>query len=689
MKQIDPTVGWYNAQELAGLPGMPKSDSAVMRSAKKNLWVTRRKLRGKGDEYALRSLPEVTRNYILGLALNLSPVATPAPSVVSASIAASGFMLDEITSVTTLASGVVAVRGQLRRIKDSNALDDKDRSILDASLILCRAVEAAQAATDCSVKKACQALAERLVEGNVHHELLTAAHVAYVKPRKGAGPLGGVYALSERLAKMMSFFERGRLAGDVCMYLIPGKTQKAGHNPVHVAAFLRFYCRPTRPPVSETYRNMKPWMIERGLDVPSYSTVTRIENELPVTVKYRGRVTGSEWRGLKPYVDRDVSMFYSNDIWVGDGHSFKAKVAHPIHGQPFTPEITFIIDWVSRKIVGWSVALSESTVAVSDAFRHAQQQTRARPLIYYSDNGSGQTGKMIDHPIFGTLARQGIGHETGIPGHPQARGIIERIWQITLIALARTYPTCTWRGADENTVNRMLKALNKKDGGGIAIPSFAQLLIDVDACVTRYNLEHEHSALDGATPEDQYQRKLDKDSIVFGPDDGEIKALWRPEEIRKPQRGLVNLFGNEYCKRDLVDLLPKGASVRVQYDLHDADKVWLFTMDGRPLGVATWNGHKTAAFPESKMDQLRQARADGKVKRGEKIIAEAQAELGEVIDMTPSIPAPSISPDVMPVWEAREEEELLPFSETVRELWGNQPAEDENDDADNFKVAVR
>jgi putative transposase len=336
------------------------------------------------------------------------------------------------------------------------------------------------------------------------------------------------------------------------------------------------------------------------------------------------------------------------------------------------------------------VALSESTVAVSDAFRHAQQTTRARPLVYYSDNGSGQTGKMIDHPIAGTLARQGIGHETGIPGNPQARGIIERIWQITLIALARTYPTCTWRGADENAVNKMLKALNKKDAGGVAIPSFAQLLLDVDACVQHYNLEHEHREFDGATPEDQYQLKLDKDSIVFGPNDAEIKSLWMPETIRKPQRGVVSLFGNEYSMRDLVDLLPEGERVRVRYDLHNAEKVWLLTIDGKYLGEALWNGHKTAAFPVPKMDQLRQARADRKVKRGEAIIAEAQAELCDVIDVAPHIPAPLVTADFMPVGVEREEEELIPFSETVREFYGQRLDIDEADDDDtNFRGAAR
>ena len=67
MKTLDPSKGWYSAQELEGLPGMPGTYSAVIRSAKKNLWACRPKVRGKGLEYALRALPEVTQKHIIGL----------------------------------------------------------------------------------------------------------------------------------------------------------------------------------------------------------------------------------------------------------------------------------------------------------------------------------------------------------------------------------------------------------------------------------------------------------------------------------------------------------------------------------------------------------------------------------------------------------------------------------------------
>lgn len=576
------------------------------------------------------------------------------------------------TALVKAPGAVVVVGSQTRKAKEEGALTDKERAQRDAGVMLCRAVEAAMASTDCSITFACRELAERLVNGTAHAELISAATVTYVKPRKAGGLLGGVDAQTSRLQRMMGFYEQGRLAGDVGRYLVPGTREKEGHNPVHVAAFLRFYCNPARPPVSEAYKKMLAWLQERGLPTLSESTACRIENDLPVTVKYRGRVTGSEWRSLKIYVERDVSMFYSNDIWVGDGHSFKAKVQHPIHGQPFTPEVTFIRDWVSRKIVGWSVALAESTVAVSDAFRHAQMVTRARPLVYYSDNGSGQTGKMIDCPIAGTLARQGIAHETGIPGNPQGRGIIESLWMATLIPLAREYPTCTWRGADENATNKMLKLLNRKDQGGVQIPSFRQLLDDVERVVNDYNLHHEHSALDGQVPEDVYQARLDKDSIVIGANDAEIHALWMPEVVRKPQRGLVSLFGNVYAKRDLVDLLPEGAKVRVRYDLHNPNKVWLLTLEGVFLGEAAWNGHRVAAFPVPEMERLRGVRAAGKIKRGEEIIAEAQAELGNVYDLTPAVPMPVQQPDYMPmpVDEIKEEAPAMTHEEMVMWLYG-------------------
>lgn len=656
---IDPSSGWFSAQELSGLPGLPGTDRGVKKAAEKNLWSARSKERGKGTEYAITALPAPTREYLSRLAHDFisslpEPIAQPPAETPQQPL--------KKTLPRPLPAHAVAARGQIRKMVADNALTDSGRHYRDAALILCQAVDDAMHTAGCSERRACEALAQRLVAGDAHPRLLEAARATYLKPRNapadeaapgGLGGLGSVSAQAARLARMRAFFERGRLVGDPGAYLAPSARPAIGHHPMQVAAFLRFFCRPSRPTIAEAHRAMAPWLAEHGLPMPSYATVARIQQDLPVTVKYRGRVTGSAWRSLQPYVDRDLSAFKANDLWVGDGHSFKAKVQHPIHGQPFTPEVTVIIDWVSRKAVGWSVSLSESTVAVSDAFRHAQTVTRARPLVYYSDNGAGQTGKKIDAPITGTLVRQGVAHHTGIPGNPQGRGIIERLWQSTLIPLARSYATCTWRGADENHTTKVIKLMARKDGGGIAIPSFRQLLDDIARVLSDYNLHHPHSALAKAggdgTPEGTYQARLDRDSLVFGPTDSEIATLWMPEVIRSPSRGVVQLFGNAYARRDLVGLLAEGAKVRVRYDLHDASKVWLLDMDGRMIGEATWNGNAKAAFPVPEIDRLRAIRAAGKVKRGEEIIAEAQAELGEVFEAAGIEPAPVPVADYLPV----------------------------------------
>lgn len=570
---------------------------------------------GKKRLYPISTLPRAIREAVQRHQIN-SVVGAVSPAPVQA--------------VTVAAPGVTRAGGLIRRAKEESDIDDKDRARRDASLVICRAINAAIAATDCSVKRAITELSTKIMDGTAFPELVEAATITYTKPRAGGQTLP---ALISRLQKMYAAYKAGELAGDSGMYLIPGKSEKRGHAPVDVHAFLIHFCRPSQPPVMEAWKASESWYASHGLTRPSVDTWYRIQKELPVTIKYRGRMTGSAYRALLPYVSRDVSMFGANDIWVGDGHTFKAKIQHPIHGQPFQPEVTVIIDWVSRKIVGWSVDLAESTIAVSAAFRHAQQLTRARCLIYYSDNGSGQTGKLIDSPIHGTLARQGIAHETGIPGNPQGRGIIERLWQTTTIPLARTYPTTTWNGADKEATRKMLVALNKKDGSGERLlPSFGQFLIDLEEEFNKYNATHEHRELGGLTPDQAYQAKLDPDSIDMGITDQELSAQWMPEVARKPQRGIISLFGNEYANKDLVHLVAEGEKVRVRFDIHNADKIWLYRMDGRYIGEAIWDAHKRAAFPVAYIEQKREERAEGKIKRAQRDIAEARAELGNTIE---------------------------------------------------------
>ncbi|MFM2056082.1 MAG: hypothetical protein RLY71_467 [Pseudomonadota bacterium] len=55
---------WFTVQQLRGLPGMPTTDHGVLIRLRKTGVPSRRKSFGKGREYALSGLPEVTQDHL-------------------------------------------------------------------------------------------------------------------------------------------------------------------------------------------------------------------------------------------------------------------------------------------------------------------------------------------------------------------------------------------------------------------------------------------------------------------------------------------------------------------------------------------------------------------------------------------------------------------------------------------------
>ena len=150
---LDPHKGWYSAQELAGLPGMPGDESNIRKAAKKNLWASRNKLRGKGLEYALTALPVETQKHLLGLAMDAAASGETLPVPAARALPA-----------VKAPGAAVTLRGQTRKSAALVQMDDWRRSYQDAALILCRAVEVIEVIT-------CRSLT-RLID-RVPHQLRT------------------------------------------------------------------------------------------------------------------------------------------------------------------------------------------------------------------------------------------------------------------------------------------------------------------------------------------------------------------------------------------------------------------------------------------------------------------------------------------------------------------------------------
>ncbi|MGL5344827.1 MAG: Mu transposase C-terminal domain-containing protein, partial [Plesiomonas sp.] len=420
--------------------------------------------------------------------------------------------------------------------------------------------------------------------------------------------------------------------------------------------FFMFYRVWQRPSVEQAYREFSEWWQQAYTEspgmlsaLPSVHAVRRALKGVPKIVKERFRSTGSAWRSLNPFVRRDWSTLPVNGVWVGDGHCMKLDAFNPETGNIFRPEVTFIMDAGQRFIVGWSLALSESVIAVADALRHGMSQ-HGIPLIYYSDNGGGEKNLQLDADITGILPRLGIEHETGIPGNPQGRGIIERFNKTVPKDVAISFQSYCAKEADKESVrlqqriarsalNAMHKGndLTKRQADAMGkVPTWEQLLFAIEDEVKNYN-NRPHTSLPKRENGEHYSpaayRKMlikDQGAEIDYLSPEELHEMFRPEIVRKTNRGEVRLFNNIYFSHELAS--ESGNEVRVNYDIHDANSVIVRRMDGAYICDAIWNGNRVDAFPKPAIERAQEKGAKGRIARASVVIEEAKREVNPALE---------------------------------------------------------
>ncbi|HDR1832529.1 TPA: transposase, partial [Pasteurella multocida] len=403
----------YSAKELLelSLSCLPNSVQGIIYQAKKQGWKSQKRVaRGGGSEFALASLPKEIQN--------------------------------EIYSKFT--ESIVQRKPTLPAVKqiDLDDVTSKQRDIADARMALVAYVQNLEQVQtrDSAIKFICNSAKS----GQLPDEVMALVERANCKNGKNCGRV-----LSHRtLYGWILDYNKAKTPEERLKALVP--SQRKADRVEDIAwlpDFLAIYRNTNGVSVAEAYAEFAhKWKEEfsgqplRLAMLPSIDRVRRALSKLPRHIKEIGRKTGAEMRALQTYVKRDWSCLLANDVWVGDGHSMKMKVQHPDHGRPFIPELTMVMDAPSRFIVGWSVSLSENALAVADAIRHGVEN-HGIPAIYYSDNGGGEKNWMLDGDITGMLPRLGINHQTGIPGNPQGRGIIERVNQTIALKIARQFDT--------------------------------------------------------------------------------------------------------------------------------------------------------------------------------------------------------------------------------------------------------
>ncbi|RIK92457.1 MAG: hypothetical protein DCC73_11780, partial [Proteobacteria bacterium] len=413
------------------------------------------------------------------------------------------------------------------------------------------------------------------------------------------------------------------------------RAQPVKGTPEWASALMDLYARPQKPSLAYCVERLQ---AEAPNLAPSYAQAARFVRNLDAITRNQGRMGPRELKRLKAFVRRDTSELWPTAVYSADGHTFDAEVAHPLHGKPFRPEITTVIDIFTRRVVGWSVALAEATWATMDAIRHSFE-TSGICTIWYVDRGKGFNNAVFDADVTGFLGRFGVTKQNSLPYNSQARGVIERVHQSLWVRGAKTLPTYMGDAMDGEARNRAFKITRrdiKATGQSRLLMPWADFMAWCAAQVLAYNqrphtsLPKKRSYLAGRwehmSPNDLWGQCFSDGS--FTPDlvDPSQSDLFRPYMARTVSRAEVKLFGNTYFAPQLEAY--HGDQVLVGYDIHNADKVWVRDKDQRLICVATFGGNRRSYFPVSAMDQAREKRAQGRLLR----LVEKEREVQEELD---------------------------------------------------------
>ncbi|EJI7102374.1 transposase [Salmonella enterica] len=639
---------WVTAKECVGLPDLPAMEHNIRhrltKAASGNVEWLRRREGTKAIEFKIDCLPysaqQVLRERYVAQLMETEAPQEPAKPVVRRQRDPDAI------------SPLEAYRGSPQLMEERlNALTENQRQVADARAALVREVFLLENQGNIGRLKAINYVVSKARSGELPPLLQAAAVTANAK--RGSGRTISRDPLYQWVLK----YSQAQNAAERLLLLAPGKREEMKVEEISwLADFLAQYRQSNGRPMTEAYEDFvaewnrryaeEPYMLQI---VPSYDAIRRVMKKLPEVTKQKGRVTGSEYRQLEGFTRRDWLQMPVNYVWIGDGHGMKLKCAHPIHGRPFSPEVTFVIDGATRFVVGWSMDLAENVFAVAGAIQHGIRN-HGKPFIYYSDNGSGETADVLDKEVVGILPRLGVNHPTGIAGNPQGRGIIERLNRTLPMRIARKYRTYFGKGADRETLrklNRDLRSafnalqqgknLNAKQRAAMRdLPSWSELCEAVREGVEWYN-NRPHSELpmkaNGKhfSPAEYRKKRLaEEDTEIEWLSDVELRDMFRPMVEKPVRRCEIHWLNNIYYAPELRD--EHGRKVLISYDIHDASKVTVRRLDGSFICEAVWNGNKRAAFPVTAEYHKHQQRIKGMRKRAEEKLRDAEDENINVLE---------------------------------------------------------
>ncbi|MDT4831894.1 Integrase core domain protein [compost metagenome] len=400
--------------------------------------------------------------------------------------------------------------------------------------------------------------------------------------------------------------------------LAPARPQADMGVPAWAPDFLRCFQRPTKPSVEAAYAE---YAAKCSGDRPSIHQVRRFLNKLSPEARERGRRSPQELKALQPFKRRTTKSLSPCDVFTADGHKFDAEVINPRTGKPYRPETTTVIDVATRRILGISISEAESTIGVMDALRDAVSRG-GMFAIFYVDNGSGfanDTVREVVDRLGGTMTH-------ALPYNSQARGLIERAHQTIWVNAAKKLPSYIGADMDKHAgtkIHRLSRKQLRESGSTRLIPTFAEFIAGVEFELEAYNnrphrgLAKVRDVVTGKlrhmSPNEAWEAaRAEGWEPMLAPAEL-VHDLMRPQVIRPTRRGEIAWAGQRYFLEGLRHM--HGEEVRIAYDVRDATRIWVRTLEGELLGEALLDGNASDYMPKTMIEQAYEKREQGQMSR--------------------------------------------------------------------------
>lgn len=411
--------------------------------------------------------------------------------------------------------------------------------------------------------------------------------------------------------------------------------EKAAKAPDWVPVFTElYYLMPQKPSVAAAFEwFLRDWQAGRLALVPLSDAATypsvyqarRWIGRMGSVSKQRGRMGHRELKTQQGFVRRKWQDYLPLDIVVADGQCFDAECGHPDNPNvPIRPEITLIVDVGTRRIVGVGIDTAESGRAVRGAV--AEMVLRhGRAAVFNADNGKGYANGLLQDEVTGLFARL---HKT------------------VLVKLSKRLNSYIGADMDGEASRAAHKAARKAMKMGVdlqslpalkniaslsprLLPTFEEMKRLVYAAVEEYN-DTPHRSLEkvrdvsGAvrcqTPNELWAVKAavaenspERRDRFAKVESEEQMFLFLPQEIRTVQRCEVSLRNNRYYSPLLAEY--HRQRVRIAYNEHNAERVWVLDMDGRFIAAADWDANARDFYPKAVVEQAKDKRLQGQLAR--------------------------------------------------------------------------